>query len=73
MFNNDDRVITLLKQIGFEDKLIDLEFDNNKDYFEEINYTNYERKLDELKKESINYLKKCINSTGESVNNETGK
>lgn len=73
MFNNDDRVITLLKQIGFEDKLIDLEFDNNKDYFEEINYTNYERKLDELKKESINYLKKCINSTGESVDNETSK
>ncbi len=73
MFNNDDRVITLLKQIGFEDKLIDLEFDNNKDYFEEINYTNYERKLDELKKESINYLKKCIKSTGESVDNETSK
>lgn len=73
MFNNDDRVITLLKQIDFEDKLIDLEFDNNKDYFEEINYTNYERKLDELKKESINYLKKCINSTGESVDNETSK
>lgn len=73
MFNNDDRVITLLKQIGFEDKLIDLEFDNNKDYFEEINYTNYERKLDELKKESINYLKKCIKSTGESIDNETSK
>ncbi len=73
MYKNDDRVITLLKQIGFEDKLIDLEFDNNKDYFEEINYTNFERKLDELKNESINYLKKCVNSAEESDDNETSK
>lgn len=73
MFSKDDRVITLLKQIGFEDKLIDLDFDNNKDYFEEIDYTNYEKKLDELRNESINYLKKCIDNDEESADNETSK
>ncbi len=68
MFSTDDRVITLLQQIGFEDKLTEIEFDENKDYFEDIDYSEYEIKLETLKNESMNYLKKCINNYEESNN-----
>lgn len=60
MYDNDDRVKTLLEQIHMENRLIPFEFDQNYNYLEEIDYSNYDKFLPELKKKSINYLKKSL-------------
>lgn len=60
MYGNDDRVKTLLEQIHMENRLIPFEFDQNYNYLEEIDYSNYDKFLPGLKKKSIDYLKKSL-------------
>lgn len=60
MYGNDDRVRTLIEQLGMENRLIEPLFDNNFDYLKECDYSNYDKKLKELRKKSIDYLKKSL-------------
>lgn len=60
MYTTDDRVITLVNQLCIENRLIEPEFDDNKDYFEEVDYRNYEENLKVLREQSLNYLKNCL-------------
>lgn len=56
MFGSDDRVLTLVKQLDIEDRLIPIEFDDDFNYMQNINYENYEANLRELKESSQEYL-----------------
>lgn len=56
MYQDDDRVKTLINQLKIEDRLISPKFDENIDYMKEVDYSQYERQLPKLKEESINYL-----------------
>lgn len=60
MYGNDDRVITLLKQLKLEDRLLPYEFEDNYDYLQDIDYKKYDEELNLLKKKSINYIDKNI-------------
>lgn len=65
MYGDDDRVITLLEQLNMMDRLIPHEFDEEFNYLEEIDYTEYEKKINELKEKSINYLKNNLGDSNE--------
>ena len=56
MYQNDDRVKTLVSQLKIEDRLISPVFDINTDYIEEVNYSQYEQQLSKLRKFSETYL-----------------
>lgn len=56
MYGDDDRVITLLKQLDMENRLIPYTFKENYDYLEEVDYTNYDVVLPQLKEKSIKYI-----------------
>lgn len=60
MYNTDDRVITLMEQLGLTDRLIEPNFAEEKDYFSEVDYTTYKNNLEKLQEKSINYLKESI-------------
>lgn len=60
MYGNDDRVITLLKQLNMEKRLIPYEFDDNFNYLGEVDYTDYEKNIDSLKKKSMDYLRASL-------------
>lgn len=60
MYGDDDRVKTLLKQIKMEDRLMPYKFDNDYNYLKDINYTNYEKNLKDIKAKSINFIKENI-------------
>ena len=69
MYGDDDRVITLLKQINLMDRLIPYEFDKNFDYMNEVNYKKSEEKLIDLKMKSIKFLTDSVRG----FKYETGK
>ncbi|MGN1012212.1 MAG: polysaccharide pyruvyl transferase family protein [Clostridia bacterium] len=56
MYGDDDRVITLLKQINMNDRLIEYKFDNKFDYMKAIDYKYYENELSKLQKKAEDYL-----------------
>ncbi len=56
MFGTDDRVLTLLKQLAIEDRMIQIEFDDDFDYLKTADYSRYEINLSQIKKESQKYL-----------------
>lgn len=56
MYGTDDRVITLLTQLGLEDRLMKFDFDNNYNYLQDVNYSSYDKKLPILKDKSIKYI-----------------
>lgn len=60
MFGDDDRVITLLKQIGMEDRLIKYDFDENFDYLKDIDYSNYDILLPKLQKKANKFLEENV-------------
>jgi hypothetical protein len=60
MYGSDDRVITLLDELKISDRLIEPEFDVNKEYLDDMNYDGFQENLDELKKKSLNYLEKAL-------------
>ena len=61
MFGNDYRVRTMLNTLKMNDRLIDYKIDENKDYLEEIDYTEYEKALKVEREKSIKYLLDAIN------------
>lgn len=56
MYGDDDRVITLINQLKIADRLIEPNFDDNFDYFNDVNYSEYDVNLKKLQKQSLNYL-----------------
>jgi len=60
MYGDDDRVITLLEQLHLMDRLIPYEFDDSKNYLEDIDYSNYEKILPGLQKKANEYLNKNV-------------
>ena len=60
MYGDDDRVITLLSQLGIMEQLIPPVFDDTFDYLKEVDYTEYHKNLKKLKKESLDYLKESL-------------
>lgn len=60
MFGDDDRVKTLLKQLNMEKRLLTPDFEPEYNYLEEVDYNDYDKKINKLKKESIEYLKENI-------------
>lgn len=65
MYGDDDRVITLLEQLKMNDRLIPFEFDNNFNYLENIDYTNYNKEIIKLRKNAITFLKENIGENNE--------
>lgn len=60
MYGDDDRVQTLVTQLGIEERLVPYEFEENKDYLEEVNYEKYDIYLKEYKEKSLDYLRKSL-------------
>lgn len=56
MFGEDDRVLTLMTQMNLCDRIISMDFDNNFDYMQPIDYKAYEENLEKSKAFSQNYL-----------------
>ena len=60
MYGDDDRVKTLINQLGIEDRLILPKFDSNINYMENVNYTKYDKHLPFLREKSLQYLKEAL-------------
>lgn len=60
MYGDDDRVITLLKQLNMMEQLIPFNFEENFNYLRKVNYSNYEKNIKEIREKSINYIDRNI-------------
>lgn len=56
MYGDDDRVWTLMEQLGLENQLIETPFDEKFDYLQEPNYQRYNGKLLPLQEKARTYL-----------------
>ena len=68
MYGNDDRVITLLRTMGLEKRLVSEMFDENFDYMMDVDYNDVEYKsgLDNAKLISKTYLLSALESCNEA-------
>lgn len=68
MFGDDDRVKTLIEQLGLKERLITAEFNDKFDYMKKTNYKKYDIELPLLQRKAYEYIEKniedCINETG---------
>ena len=60
MFGDDDRVKTLIEQLGIEDRLIPIAFNDSYDYLAPVNYETYEKNLPKLRKKAKDYIEREI-------------
>ena len=56
MYGDDDRVITLLNQLGIMERLIEYKFNDSYNYLMDVDYIMYDKSLEKLKKKSLEYL-----------------
>ena len=56
MYGDDDRVITLLNNIHYLDRLIPYKYDINKDYMKPINYDDYDKNIKSLQEKAKTYI-----------------
>ena len=56
MYGNDDRVKTLIEQLGVENRIIKYEFNDVFDYLADVDYTNYEKNLPLLRERAERFL-----------------
>lgn len=66
MYGDDDRVMTLINNLGLQDRLLEYKFDNNFDYLKDVDYSNYDNELIKNKKIAENYLKESLSDEYES-------
>lgn len=66
MYGNDDRVITLVNQLGIKDRLIIPKYDDKFNYLCDMDYSMYNELLKNLKEKSINFLKEALDSNYET-------
>lgn len=69
MYGDDDRVKTLLDQLDMEHHLIPYTFDDNFNYLQEVDYSNYDKTVPLLKRKSLAYLENNL----EDKKNEKNK
>lgn len=62
MYGDDDRVLTLINQLGISERLIEPLFDNNFDYMQHCSYKKYDINLKKLQSKSLNYLETSLKS-----------
>ena len=67
MFEDDDRVLTLVKQTSIENRLIPIQFDENFNYMEDMNYEQYDINLKRLKKHSQEFLLNAMDEKYETT------
>lgn len=67
MYGNDDRVLTLVESLGIKNRLIPFDFDITLDYLEDVDYTEYYKRLPLLKAKAKVYIERNI----EKYYNET--
>lgn len=67
MYGEDDRVLTLVKSLKIEDRVIPYDFDNSFDYLKKVDYENYEKILPVLKLKAETYIKNNIGEIYEST------
>lgn len=60
MFGDDDRVKTLIEQLGLEERLVPIEFDDTRDYLSMPDYTEYDCNLPQLQKKANDYLDNAL-------------
>lgn len=60
MYTTDDRVLTLIQQLGIEARLIEPKFNDENDYLSCVDYVKYEENLNELREKSIQFLKESL-------------
>lgn len=60
MYGNDDRVLTLVRSLDIEDRLIPYEFDENFDYMKKTDYSGYEKTLPNLQKKAYKFINENI-------------
>lgn len=60
MFGDDDRVKTLIEQLGIEQRLIPIAFNDNYNYLAPVNYEAYEKNLPKLRKKANEYIEREI-------------
>jgi hypothetical protein len=63
---DDDRVKTLLDQLGLENRFIYLEDYKKHNILEDIDYSNYDQRLEKFKSKSLGFLAKSIEKTIEN-------
>ncbi|AJA56030.1 polysaccharide pyruvyl transferase family protein [Lactococcus lactis] len=56
MYGDDDRVTTLLDQLGMLERLIPYDFNSDFNYLSDVDYSNYEYALQPLKDKSLYFL-----------------
>lgn len=62
MYTTDDRVLTLINQLGIKKQLIEPNFNDDFDYLGDIDYSEYEKNLIKLRKNSIEFLKESLSN-----------
>lgn len=62
MYGDDDRVKTLIKQLGIEDRLIVPDDVESLDFFKVVDYGNCEKALPALKNKSLDFLRTALDS-----------
>lgn len=60
MYGSDDRVLTLLEQLHLMERLIPFDYDENKDYLNNVNYEEYDKELPKLQQKAKNFIKESI-------------
>jgi hypothetical protein len=60
MFEDDDRVLTLMDSLDLKDRLTPISFDPNKDYLAKKDYSAYRRLRHELREISFAFLRKAL-------------
>lgn len=65
MYGDDDRVLTLVKELSLENRLIIPDFDDNFDYLRSVDYKQYDKNLIRLKNKSVNYLIEALGDSDE--------
>ena len=65
MFGDDDRVKTLIKELGIEDRLIPIEYKEYFNYMKMVDYSYYDKELPILQNMAIQFLKDSLDTTNE--------
>lgn len=60
MFGDDDRVKTLIEQLGIEERLIPIKFNESYDYLAPVDYSIYEKNLPKLQRKARDYINREI-------------
>lgn len=60
MFITDDRVPTLVRSLDLEDRVVNINFDNEFDYLQQKDYSKYYELLAEERTKALNYIKQSF-------------